>query len=168
MSNHRQDTAPGPSLVSITVMAAATLSTIGVGLWIIWGATDERHLAGGGIATVLAVVLTAQTMGRTYERATAQERQQARQRRFLAEAARRVEERASGGARTMILGELAPIVPGQPWPQPIEQVGPWEDRHPTQRLPRPKRGHEVRRLQMPLPPREEMDPESDSYPQYPS
>ena len=163
MSNHRQTTAPGPSLVSVIMMALATLSTIGTGLWITWGATDERHLAGAGLAFALAVVLTAQTMGRASDRVTALERRQARRRRFLDEAARRVEERATEGARTMVLGDLAPVVPGQPWPQPIEQVGPWEDQHPTQRLPRPHRaGHGMRRLQMPLPPREE--PETERYP----
>lgn len=156
MSNHRQTTAPGPSLVSVIVMALATMSTIGTGLWITWGATDERHLAGAGLAFALAVVLLAQTVGRASDRVTALERQQARQRRFLAEAARRTEERAS--QNTPIIGRLArvsidgadltPVLRG--WPQPIEQVGPWEDQHPTKRLTRPS-------LAMPLTRREEAD-----------
>jgi hypothetical protein len=169
MSNHRQATAPGPSLVSIIVMALATLSTIGVGIWIMNGATDERHLAGAALGFVLAVVLTAQTMGRAWEHAQEADKRAARQRRFLAEAGRRTEERASEDtaiigrpARVTVDGaDLTPASRG--WPQPIEQVGPWEDRHPTQRLPRPERaGHQMRSLRMPLPPREE--PETEQYP----
>lgn len=118
MSNHRQTTAPGPSLVSIIVMALATLGTIGTGLWIVSGATDERHLTGAGVAFVLAVVLTAQTMGRAYDRVAAVERAAIRKRRIIGDA-----------GRVVSLG-TSPSV--DDWPDPVATQPIPVDDSPTQ------------------------------------
>jgi hypothetical protein len=82
MSNHRQATDPGPSLVSIAVMTVATLVTIATAVWIAWGATDERHVVGVALSMLLAVLMTAHTIMRASERAVALERRAARRRRY--------------------------------------------------------------------------------------
>lgn len=107
MSDHRA--APsGPSISSIIVMAAGTLTAIALTLWITWGATDERHALGAALGFLLSVSLTAQTMSRAVERSAARERRAARKRVLFAEAERRAAERAVS----------------ERWPEPIRQTNP--------------------------------------------
>jgi hypothetical protein len=82
MSNHRQTTASGPSLVSVIVMALATLAVIATSTWVLASPDPFRQAAGGGLGFLLALVLMAQTMGRAYERVATVERAANRKRRF--------------------------------------------------------------------------------------
>ncbi len=69
MSNHRQRTQRGPSLVSIVVTGAATLAVIILAFWVITGpVTDQRHLTGGLLGIVLGVLMTSQVVVRVTER----------------------------------------------------------------------------------------------------
>jgi hypothetical protein len=69
VSNHRQRTQRGPSLVSIVVTGAATLAVIILAFWVITGpVTDQRHLTGGLLGIVLGVLMTSQVVVRVTER----------------------------------------------------------------------------------------------------
>ena len=172
MSNHRQATDPGPSLASIWGGAVATLVTIALSVWIIWGVPiDERHVMGMVLGMLLATLLAAQTIVRSLDRETARARQERHRARRVAgdNPAEAVEARwpepAERGHRHMLFreaphrgahlempdGEPDPVAT-QPWPEPIDQPGPWQDREPTQRLtpPQPPSPAALRAIDVPV------------------
>lgn len=79
MNDHRQATAPRPSLVSIAVMTVATLAVIATSTWILASpGPDIRVVVGGGLGFLLALMMMAQTVMRTSERAVEMEKRSAR------------------------------------------------------------------------------------------
>lgn len=84
-------------MVSIWTMAAATLTVIGVSLWIAWDAADGRHLAGVVMGMLLAVLMTAQTVVRSSDRVVALERLERRQ---------RTAQRPDGGVPDRVRGSI--------------------------------------------------------------
>jgi hypothetical protein len=177
MSNHRQATDPGPSLVSIWMGALATLVTIALSVWIIWGVPiDERHVMGMALGMLLATLLAAQTIVRALDRETARARQERHR-------ARQVAGTSPAGAAALpgpveewpwgqepstwmldpsgnLAGPLSdpegwmnahrPKKRAAAWPEPIEQPGPWQDREPTQRLTPPPSPAALRSLNVPV------------------
>ena len=87
MSSHSQRTHRGPSVPSIVVTSAAALVATIASFWVMTGPViDERHLTGGALGLVLAVLLAAQAIVRVAEWQEAAER--SRERRGQARRAR--------------------------------------------------------------------------------
>lgn len=154
MSNHRPAADPGPSLISIWILAAACLVTIALSLWLIWDEViTDRHIIGMAMGMLLAVQLGAQAVVRAMDRDTARRRIRAYRARRVAETTDEAVERRwptpERDTFSTVVQEPDPVAT-QPWPQPIDQPGPWQDREPTQRLTPPPSPAALRSLNVPV------------------
>jgi hypothetical protein len=148
VSNHRQATALRPSLASIWFGALATLTTIALSIWVLWGPTmDSRHVMGCALGMLLATLMAAQTIVRAIDRDTARERQRRHQARLVAG------QSPAEAVAARWPDPESDAYPQSPedWPQPIEQPGPWQDREDTQRLTPPQRPSEAALTQIRVP-----------------
>lgn len=114
MSNHRQSTYHGPSLVSIGVQILLAAAVAAVTLWISIGESDNgRELAGTVLGTLLGVFLVNRIAAQLLERQTVRDR---------------AERRRESQVRRYSMPDLTPWPGSGPkmWPEPIEQPGPWD------------------------------------------